>query len=74
MFIITEASFIKREHLKDLKSCFKSIQGHPNSKEFRKLAPQKSLNFGDYFEMVKIPMDLDTVNKKLIAGKYKKYM
>lgn len=39
MFIITEASFIKREHLKDLKACFKSIKGHPNSKEFRKLAP-----------------------------------
>ena len=39
MFIITEASFIKREHLKDLKACFKSIKGHPNSKEFRKLTP-----------------------------------
>lgn len=48
-----------------LMDCYKRIRDQKNSKEFRQPVQWKSLGLTNYPEVVKCPMDLDTVRKKI---------
>ncbi|TPX68903.1 hypothetical protein SpCBS45565_g02812 [Spizellomyces sp. 'palustris'] len=58
----------------DGKACariLKKLQRHPNAQAFLQPVDPVALNIPQYFDIIKRPMDLSTVQKKLESGEYK---
>ena len=49
-----------------------SFYSRPESKVFREPVDHKGLGLFDYLDVVKTPMDLGTIKKKVEAGGYEK--
>ncbi|KNC99009.1 uncharacterized protein SPPG_05959 [Spizellomyces punctatus DAOM BR117] len=58
----------------DGKACariLKKLQRHPNAQAFLQPVDPVALNIPQYFDIIKRPMDLSTIQKKLESGEYK---
>lgn len=56
---------LRKEEVKKLKTIWQSLQDNNDSTEFRHPVDWKVMGLLDYPEIVKNPMDLSTVNRKL---------
>ncbi|CDW88525.1 bromodomain containing protein [Stylonychia lemnae] len=70
---LTEKSDIRAEDKNKLKEIINGIEDDPQSYEFREPVDWKNLGLTDYPEIIKKPMDLSTLRKNLVKGRYKKY-
>mmetsp|Transcript_17466 Transcript_17466/g.29392 ORF Transcript_17466/g.29392 Transcript_17466/m.29392 type:complete len:262 (-) Transcript_17466:44-829(-) len=70
---LTEKSEIRKEDVPRLKKVLQDVEEDPKSYEFREPVPWKELGLTDYPEIIKKPMDIKTVRKSLVKGKYKRY-
>lgn len=59
-----------KEQLRYCATVLKGLKRHPQSAPFQVPVDPVALNIPDYFNVVKTPMDLSTISKKLEAGEY----
>lgn len=62
---------LSKEQLKYCATVLKGLKRHPQSPPFQQPVDPVALNIPDYFTVIKEPMDLSTVTKKLEGGEYK---
>ena len=67
---LTEKSEIRKEDHTRLKECLNNIEEEPKSYEFREPVAWKELGLTDYPEIIKKPMDLGTIKKKMETKQY----
>jgi hypothetical protein len=58
------------EEMQECYKCLKFIQSKPDAAPFLEPVDWKALNLPDYPEIIKMPMDLGTIEKKLTKGAY----
>ena len=66
-----EEDQLERFQIKYLKKVIKSLKANKDSKPFLNPVDPVKLNIPNYFDFIKNPMDLSTVEKKLLADEYK---
>ncbi|PJF18487.1 Bromo domain-containing protein [Paramicrosporidium saccamoebae] len=59
-----------KEQLRYCATVLKGLKRHPQSPPFQAPVDPLALNIPDYFDIIKNPMDLSLVSKKLEAGEY----
>lgn len=62
---------LAKEQLKYCATVLKGLKRHPQSPPFQQPVDPVALNIPDYFTVIKEPMDLSTITKKLESGEYK---
>lgn len=67
---LTSSTAIEKEDIKKIKIILQSLLDHNDACDFREPVDWKGMSLVDYPQIIKNPMDLGTVNKKFIAGKY----
>ena len=68
---LTTTTPLGKEDIKKIKTIWQSLQDNNDSTEFRHPVNWEEMGLIDYPELVKHPMDLSTVNRKLREEKYR---
>lgn len=62
---LTSCTPLGKEEVKKIKTIWQSLQDNNDSLEFRHPVDWEGMGLVDYPELIKHPMDLSTINKKL---------
>ena len=65
-----KSSALAKAQLRYCTTILKGLKRHPQSLPFQVPVDPVALNIPDYFDIIKNPMDLSTISKKLEAGEY----
>lgn len=65
-----KSTALVKEQLKYCATILKGLKRHPQSPPFQLPVDPVALNIPDYFDIIKNPMDLSTITKKLESGEY----
>lgn len=62
---LTSVTPLGKEEVKKIKTIWQSLQDNNDSMEFRHPVDWEAMGLNDYPELIKYPMDLSTINRKL---------
>lgn len=68
---LTSSTLLGKEEIKKIKTIWQSLQDNNDSTEFRNPVHWEEMGLIDYPQLVKHPMDLSTINRKLREDKYR---